>query len=115
MQPVLGTNPISLAAPAGPNDPFVLDMATTTVALGKVRHFETHCMMIFLLDMVIMPRIDQVKPLDHIFIAFYSRDPHGMKQVKTVKCSHFRLAFQVRAYRGYTLNSKGIDKRQSCE
>ncbi|GAB1598052.1 uncharacterized protein LOC115229906 [Argonauta hians] len=33
---VLGTNPISLAAPAENNDSFVLDMATTTVALGKV-------------------------------------------------------------------------------
>jgi LDH2 family malate/lactate/ureidoglycolate dehydrogenase len=34
---VLGTNPIALAAPSSdPQDPFVLDMATTTVALGKV-------------------------------------------------------------------------------
>ncbi|XP_064617592.1 uncharacterized oxidoreductase YjmC-like isoform X2 [Liolophura sinensis] len=33
---ILGTNPISLSAPAGPDDMFVLDMATTTVALGKV-------------------------------------------------------------------------------
>lgn len=36
LQPLLGTNPISLAAPAAPCDDFVLDMATTTVALGKV-------------------------------------------------------------------------------
>lgn len=35
-KPVLGTNPLSLAAPADPGDDFVLDMATTTVALGKV-------------------------------------------------------------------------------
>lgn len=34
---VLGTNPIAVAAPSSePSDPFVLDMATTTVALGKV-------------------------------------------------------------------------------
>jgi LDH2 family malate/lactate/ureidoglycolate dehydrogenase len=33
----LGTNPISFAAPAGSEPPFVLDMATTTVAVGKVR------------------------------------------------------------------------------
>merc|ERR1719334_212694 len=33
----LGTNPLSLAAPsADPNDPFVLDMATCTVAVGKI-------------------------------------------------------------------------------
>lgn len=32
----LGTNPISFAAPAGRHAPFVLDMATTTVAIGKL-------------------------------------------------------------------------------
>ncbi|XP_067678012.1 uncharacterized oxidoreductase YjmC-like [Haliotis asinina] len=32
----LGTNPLSLAAPAHDGDEFVLDMATTTVALGKI-------------------------------------------------------------------------------
>ena len=31
-----GTNPISMAAPAAGGDSFVLDMATTTVAIGKV-------------------------------------------------------------------------------
>ena len=35
-KPTYGTNPISLAAPANNNDSFVLDMATTTVALGKI-------------------------------------------------------------------------------
>ncbi|MBL6455967.1 Ldh family oxidoreductase [Belnapia sp. T6] len=35
--PVLGTNPIAFAAPAGHNPPFVLDMATTTVAANKVK------------------------------------------------------------------------------
>lgn len=33
---LLGTNPIAVAAPAGKEKPFVLDMATTTVALGKI-------------------------------------------------------------------------------
>jgi LDH2 family malate/lactate/ureidoglycolate dehydrogenase len=33
----LGTNPISFAAPAGTEPPFVLDMATSTVAVGKIR------------------------------------------------------------------------------
>ena len=36
-EPVLGTNPIAFAAPAGRNRPFVLDMATTTVAANKVK------------------------------------------------------------------------------
>jgi LDH2 family malate/lactate/ureidoglycolate dehydrogenase len=33
---MLGTNPLSLAAPAGREHPFVLDMATSTVAIGKL-------------------------------------------------------------------------------
>ena len=33
---MLSTNPISFAAPAGRHAPFVLDMATTTVAIGKL-------------------------------------------------------------------------------
>jgi LDH2 family malate/lactate/ureidoglycolate dehydrogenase len=36
-KPVLGTNPLAFAAPAKRNNPFVLDMATTTVAAGKVK------------------------------------------------------------------------------
>lgn len=36
-QPMFGTNPMAFAAPAGKNKPFVLDMATTTVAVGKVK------------------------------------------------------------------------------
>ncbi|GAC1543366.1 MAG: Ldh family oxidoreductase [Candidatus Velthaea sp.] len=35
--PVMGTNPIAFAAPAAHNEPFVLDMATSTVAANKVR------------------------------------------------------------------------------
>ncbi|HUS98184.1 MAG TPA: Ldh family oxidoreductase [Hyphomicrobiaceae bacterium] len=36
-KPVLGTNPIAIAAPAKRNRPFVLDMATSTVAAGKLK------------------------------------------------------------------------------
>ena len=35
--PMFGTNPIAFAAPAGRNPPFCLDMATSTVAIGKIR------------------------------------------------------------------------------
>lgn len=45
VQCTLGTNPISVAAPASGGDSFVLDMATSAVALGKVRkhtHTNTH-------------------------------------------------------------------------
>ncbi len=37
---VLGTNPISLAAPASQEKPFVLDMATSVVPRGKLEVFE---------------------------------------------------------------------------
>ena len=35
-QKALGTNPISFGAPGNDDDAFVLDMATTAVAVGKV-------------------------------------------------------------------------------
>jgi LDH2 family malate/lactate/ureidoglycolate dehydrogenase len=35
-RPMIGTNPISVAVPAGHQLPFVLDMATSTVAVGKI-------------------------------------------------------------------------------
>lgn len=38
--PVLGTNPIAFAAPAARNRPFVLDMATSTVAANKVKVYD---------------------------------------------------------------------------
>jgi LDH2 family malate/lactate/ureidoglycolate dehydrogenase len=36
-EPMFGTNPIAFAAPAGRYPPFVLDMATSTVAIGKLK------------------------------------------------------------------------------
>ena len=36
-EPVLGTNPLAFSAPATRNGPFELDMATTTVAGGKIK------------------------------------------------------------------------------
>src|SRR5215211_2086258 len=33
---MIGTNPIAVAAPAGNEQPFLMDMATTTVAMGKL-------------------------------------------------------------------------------
>lgn len=38
--PVLGTNPLAFAAPAKRNRDFVLDMATTTTAAGKVKVYD---------------------------------------------------------------------------
>jgi LDH2 family malate/lactate/ureidoglycolate dehydrogenase len=36
-EPMFGTNPLAFAAPAERNPPFVLDMATSTVAIGKLK------------------------------------------------------------------------------
>lgn len=36
-EPMLGTNPIAFAAPGALNRPFLLDMATSTVAIGKLK------------------------------------------------------------------------------
>ena len=39
-EPVMGTNPLAFAAPTKRNAPFQLDMATTTVAAGKVKVYK---------------------------------------------------------------------------
>jgi LDH2 family malate/lactate/ureidoglycolate dehydrogenase len=36
VEPMLGTNPIAIAAPAAPGRPFLLDMATSTVSSGRL-------------------------------------------------------------------------------
>jgi LDH2 family malate/lactate/ureidoglycolate dehydrogenase len=41
-RPMLGTNPIAFGAPTAESEPFVLDMATTTVAANKVKVYEYH-------------------------------------------------------------------------
>ncbi len=38
LAPLLGTNPIAIAVPAGAEKPIVLDMSTSVVARGKIRH-----------------------------------------------------------------------------
>lgn len=40
--PMLGTNPIAFAAPGGTRPPFCLDMATSTVAVGKLKLAKLH-------------------------------------------------------------------------
>jgi LDH2 family malate/lactate/ureidoglycolate dehydrogenase len=40
LDPKLSTNPISVAVPAGSEPPYVLDMATTTAAFGKIDNYQ---------------------------------------------------------------------------
>jgi LDH2 family malate/lactate/ureidoglycolate dehydrogenase len=39
-EPVLGTNPLAVAVPAGRNEPVLLDMATTVVAANKIKVYD---------------------------------------------------------------------------
>lgn len=41
-EPMFGTNPIAFAAPTKRNPPFCLDMATSTVAIGKIKLASLH-------------------------------------------------------------------------
>jgi LDH2 family malate/lactate/ureidoglycolate dehydrogenase len=41
-EPILGTNPIAVAIPAGSERPFVLDMATSVVPIGKMEVYRRH-------------------------------------------------------------------------
>jgi LDH2 family malate/lactate/ureidoglycolate dehydrogenase len=41
-EPVLGTNPLAFAAPAGRNPPVILDIATSVVAANKVKVYAFH-------------------------------------------------------------------------
>ncbi len=41
-EPVLGTNPIAVAAPGARNRPFLLDFATSAVALNKIKVYDFH-------------------------------------------------------------------------
>jgi LDH2 family malate/lactate/ureidoglycolate dehydrogenase len=41
-EPMFGTNPIGFVAPAADNPPFYLDMATSTVAVGKLKLAQLH-------------------------------------------------------------------------
>lgn len=40
LDPKLGTNPISVAVPCGEEPPFVLDIATSTSAFGKIQNYQ---------------------------------------------------------------------------
>jgi LDH2 family malate/lactate/ureidoglycolate dehydrogenase len=67
---VLGTNPLAFAAPAHRNKPFVLDMATTTVAAGKVKvhHLNDKTMPAgWVVDEGGRPVIDPHQGMDYVF------------------------------------------------
>lgn len=75
--PVLGTNPIAFAAPAGRNRPFLLDMATSTVAGNKVKVYDLNGKPLpegWVLDEHGKPICDAALAMDY----FHNRDVGGM-------------------------------------
>jgi LDH2 family malate/lactate/ureidoglycolate dehydrogenase len=68
--PVLGTNPIALSAPARRNRPFLLDMATSTVAANKVKVYQFKDKQLppgWVLDAEGAPVLDPHAAMDWIF------------------------------------------------
>lgn len=68
--PVLGTNPIAFAAPAGRNRPFLLDMATSTTAANKIKVYELNGKPLpsgWVLDAKGQPVISATEAMDTIF------------------------------------------------
>ncbi|HUQ73278.1 MAG TPA: Ldh family oxidoreductase [Burkholderiales bacterium] len=74
--PVLGTNPIAFAAPARRNRPFLLDMATSTVANNKIKVYELNGKKLppgWVLDGKGVPVTDPAEAMDIV----YSRKEGG--------------------------------------
>lgn len=68
--PVLGTNPLAFAAPAGRNRPFVLDMSTTTVAANKVKVYHLNDRPMppgWVVDPAGQPVLDPHAGMDYVF------------------------------------------------
>jgi LDH2 family malate/lactate/ureidoglycolate dehydrogenase len=69
-EPVMGTNPLAFAAPARRNAPFQLDMATTTVAAGKVKVYKLNHKPLpsgWVIDGQGRPVTDETEAFAHVF------------------------------------------------
>ena len=69
-EPVMGTNPLAFAAPAKKNPPFQLDMATTTVAAGKVKVYKLNHEALppgWVVDEKGQPVTDPAEAFKHVF------------------------------------------------
>jgi len=69
-EPVMGTNPLAFAAPARRNAPFQLDMATTTVAAGKVKVYKLNHKPVpsgWVVDGDGRPVTDETEAFRHVF------------------------------------------------
>src|SRR6266478_1426245 len=69
-EPVMGTNPLAFAAPAKRNPPFQLDMATTTVAAGRIKVKKLNHRPLppgWVVDAGGQPVTDPVEAFSHVF------------------------------------------------
>jgi LDH2 family malate/lactate/ureidoglycolate dehydrogenase len=69
-EPVMGTNPIAFAAPARRHPTFSLDMATTTVAAGKVKVYKLNHKPLpsgWVVDGDGRPVTDETRAFEHVF------------------------------------------------
>ncbi|GAC1311353.1 MAG: Ldh family oxidoreductase [Vulcanimicrobiaceae bacterium] len=78
--PVMGTNPIAFGAPARRNDPFVLDMATSTVAANKVRVY-AHRGDPLPAGWVLDARGEPIRDAREAFETIFERDAGGLTPV----------------------------------
>jgi LDH2 family malate/lactate/ureidoglycolate dehydrogenase len=68
--PVLGTNPIAFAAPAGRHRPFLLDMSTSTAAINKVKVYDLKGLPLpsgWALDESGRPIVDSAVAMNYLF------------------------------------------------
>ncbi|MCR0985151.1 Ldh family oxidoreductase [Roseomonas populi] len=92
--PLLGTNPLAFAAPAGRNNPFLLDMATSTVASNKVKVHDLQGKPLppgWVLDEKGEPVVDAAEGFDIL----YHRDTGGLTPLGGVEA--------MASYKGYGL------------
>ena len=92
--PVLGTNPLAFAAPAGRNNPFLLDMATSTVASNKVKVYDLQGKDLpagWVLDETGRPVTDAADGFDIL----YNRDTGGLTPLGGIEA--------MSSYKGYGL------------
>ncbi len=93
--PVLGTNPIAFAAPARRNRPFLLDMATASVAANQVRVYELKGKDVppgWVLDEKGAPVTNAALATDYLF----NRDVGGLTPLGGTE--------QMSSYKGYGLS-----------
>ena len=105
---VLGTNPFAYAVPAGKNDPIFLDIASSTVAGGKVRIAQTKNQKVpdtWMVDTDGMPTTDPFL-YPHVRVPAALRRPQGLRN----RADDREPGGRVDRHRGH-VGSEQLDRR----